>query len=63
MNVYRFINSKDIREHLEFIKYPFGSLEAAWIIYQCRFASLEEKHAACEQDREKRTIEKKHLLW
>ena len=46
MNVYRFINSKDIREHLESIKYPFGSLEAAWIIYQCRFASLEEKHAA-----------------
>ena len=46
MNVYRFINSKDIREHLETIKYPFGSLEAAWIIYQCRFASLEEKHAA-----------------
>ena len=46
MNVYRFINSKDIREHLEAIKYPFGSLEAAWIIYQCRFASLEEKHAA-----------------
>ena len=46
MNVCRFINSKDIREHLETIKYPFGSLEAAWIIYQCRFASLEEKHAA-----------------
>ena len=46
MNVYRFINSKDIQEHLETIKYPFGSLEAAWIIYQCRFASLEEKHAA-----------------
>ena len=46
MNVYRFINSKDIREHLESIKYPFGSLEAAWLIYQCRFASLEEKHAA-----------------
>ena len=46
MNVCRFINSKDIREHLESIKYPFGSLEAAWIIYQCRFASLEEKHAA-----------------
>ena len=46
MNVYRFINSKDIREHLESVKYPFGSLEAAWIIYQCRFASLEEKHAA-----------------
>ena len=46
MNVYRFINSKDIREPLESIQYPFGSLEAAWIIYQCRFASLEEKHAA-----------------
>ena len=46
MNVYRFINSKDIREHLESVKYPFGSLEAAWLIYQCRFASLEEKHAS-----------------
>ena len=28
MNVCRFINSKDIREHLESVKYPFGSLEA-----------------------------------
>lgn len=46
MNVYRFINSKDIREHLETIKYPFGSLEAAWLIYQCRHAALSEKHAA-----------------
>lgn len=46
MNVYHFINSRDIREHLETIKYPFGSLEAAWLIYQCRFATLSEKHAA-----------------
>lgn len=46
MDVLRFINSKDIREHLEYINYEFNSPEAAWLIWQCRTASLTEKHAA-----------------
>ncbi len=46
MDIFRFINSKDIREHLRGLDYRFSSLEAAWLIYQCRTATLEEKHAA-----------------
>lgn len=43
MNIYRFINSRDIRKHLEDMKYAFNALEAAWLVYQCRDATLEEK--------------------
>ena len=46
MNILRFINSKDIREHLGDIGYEFNSLEAAWLIYQCRDATIDEKHKA-----------------
>ena len=46
MNLYSFINSKDIMKYLEKKKYSFSSLEAAWIIYQCRSATLKEKHTA-----------------
>ncbi len=52
MNILRFINSKAIRKHLkdiDFLRgidYPFLPLEAAWLIYQCRDATVEEKHAA-----------------
>ena len=49
MNLYRFINSKDVRIHLEQMGYEFNSLEAAWLIYQCRTASIEEKHKAWEE--------------
>lgn len=44
MNILRFVNSKDIREHLRNIGYEFNSLEAAWLIYQCRDAAIDEKH-------------------
>lgn len=46
LNLYRFINSRDIRKHLEDMKYEFNALEAAWLIYQCATATLEEKHDA-----------------
>ena len=46
MNFYRFINSKDVRKHLENIGYEFNALEAAWLVYQCNTAMLAEKHAA-----------------
>lgn len=46
MDILRFINSKDIREHLRNINYEFNSLEAAWLIYQCKTATIEEKHTA-----------------
>ena len=46
MNLYRFINSKDVQAHLQSMQYKFDSLEAAWLIYQCRDASIKEKHDA-----------------
>ena len=46
MDILRFINSKDIRKHLGKIGYEFNSLEIAWLIYQCRNATIKEKHKA-----------------
>lgn len=43
MDILRFVNSKDIREHLGNINYEFNSLEAAWLIYQCHDATIDEK--------------------
>ena len=49
MDFYRFINSKDIRAHLESIGYQFNTLEAAWLVYQCRTATMKERHAAWQE--------------
>ena len=46
MNYYRFLNSKDVRAHLETIAYQFSPLEAAWIVYRSKTATLREKHKA-----------------
>ena len=46
MNIFDFINSKDIKEHLKNINYQFNSLEAAWLIYQCNKITIKEKHEA-----------------
>jgi len=46
MDILRFINSTDIREHLRSIRYEFNSLETAWLIYQCHDATIDEKHKA-----------------
>lgn len=46
MDILRFINSKDIRKHLNSVGYRFNSLETAWLIYQCRDATIKEKHKA-----------------
>ena len=44
MDVFKYINSKDIREHLRINDYSFDSLEAAWLIYECRDKTIKEKH-------------------
>ena len=44
LDVFEFINSKDIKEHLKKIDYKFNSLETAWLIYQCNHLSIDEKH-------------------
>ena len=46
MDFLRFINSRDIRKHLEDIGYELSPLEAAWLIWQCHDATVEERHAA-----------------
>lgn len=46
MDILRFINSKDIKEHLKNNSYEFNSLEVAWLIYQCCNATISEKHKA-----------------
>lgn len=49
MDIFRFINSRDIREYLKSRDYPFTSTEAAWLIYQCHYAGIKEKHAAWQE--------------
>lgn len=46
MNIYRFIDSRDIRAHLEKINYDFSTQEAAYMVWHCRTASLTEKESA-----------------
>ncbi|SEA91480.1 hypothetical protein SAMN05216349_1526 [Oribacterium sp. KHPX15] len=42
----KYINSKDIRQHLLNIDYKFTTTEAAWLVNQCHSATLKEKIAA-----------------
>lgn len=43
MNIYSYINSKDVREHLQNMEYHFTALEAAFIVYHSTQISLLEK--------------------
>ena len=43
MEIYKYVNSKDIGEYLKQIGYEFNALEAAWIIYASKNMSYEEK--------------------
>ncbi len=49
MDILRFINSRDVREHLKNIGYEFTPLEAAWLVWQCESITLKEKHAAWQE--------------
>lgn len=49
MNIYQFINSKDIRTHCEKIAYQFNAVEAAFLIHHSRLHSIAEKHAAWQE--------------
>lgn len=46
MDLFRFIDSKDIREHLQQIGYSFTAPEAAFLAWQCRNTTLKEKITA-----------------
>ena len=38
MGIYRFLDSKDIRAHLQSLRYDFTLPEAAFLIWQCATA-------------------------
>ena len=46
MDIYRFIDSRDMREHLQKLNYSFTTPEAAFLVYWCKAATLEERIAA-----------------
>lgn len=48
MDFYRFVNSRDIRKHLQSIQYEFTATEAAWLVWQSMLMTLEDKHRAWE---------------
>ena len=43
MNLYKFINSKDVRKYMEELHYQFSILEAAFVIYHSKQVTLQEK--------------------
>lgn len=49
MNICKFINSKDIAEYLESINYQFSTIEAAYLVYQSKKATLEDKIEAWKE--------------
>lgn len=46
MDIYRFIDSRDLREHLQKLNYAFTTPEAAFLVYRCKAATLVERIAA-----------------
>lgn len=46
MDIYSFVGSRDIREHLRTINYQPNAIEAAYLIYMSYNATLEEKMTA-----------------
>ena len=49
MDVLRFINSSALREHLKSTDYHFSGFEAAWLVWNCRSATLDDKLAAWDE--------------
>ena len=49
MNIYNFINSRDIAKYLKEINYQFSTLECAWLVWQSRKHTLEQKHTAWQK--------------
>lgn len=49
MNIYRFLNSKDISKHLREIRYEFNAMEMSYIVEICENATLNEKINAWQE--------------
>ena len=46
MNIFKFINSVAISEHLKSIDYKFSAIEKAFLVFQAENVTLQEKHEA-----------------
>ena len=44
MNIYDFINSNAIRNHLKDINYVFTPMEAAFVVWQSKTHTMKQKH-------------------
>ena len=49
MDVFKFVNSKDVREYLKGIDYKFSAPDAAWIVDRCVGLSMKEKIAVWKE--------------
>ena len=49
LDIFKFINSRDIRTHLKEISYPFSAPEAAYLVYFSYRATLDEKLNAWQE--------------
>ena len=49
MDIYKFVNSKDVRKYLKDINYEFNTLEAVYLIYFARDITLKDKHSAWKE--------------
>jgi hypothetical protein len=46
MNIYEFVNSRNIAEYWQKIGFVPNALESAWLVYQSKNLTIEEKHEA-----------------
>ena len=49
MDIFSFINSRDIRDYLREQDYKFSSLECAWLVKQSKNTTIEERHRAWKE--------------
>ena len=49
IDIFDFIDSKDIKEYLKSIDYQFDALTASWVVWQSRNATYEEKQQAFDE--------------
>ena len=61
MDIYRFIDSRDMREHLQKLNYAFTPPETAFLVYRCKAATLEEMRLQ-EQQANALAMEQNDLL-
>ncbi len=48
MDILKYVNSRAVREHLRKTGYRFSGFKAAWLVWNCRSATLAQKRAAWE---------------